>query len=433
MSDDQQASLERRYVGTVLRKPADALAHPVQDGDITDAALCAIVEAIRSLRAAGRRVTPAAIEGIVARDYPLTARRAHALLTEQLPVEPECEPIAVMLRERGALRRVRQALLPALDHGAAWSDVQNALQAAASVRADTWGGAPLLDPYDAVMRHLERAAQGLDAPIAIDQSIASSVRLKPGTCLVLGAPTNVGKTSLLASWLRHAACSGHGAALISCEDTEEAIGIKWVAEDAEVGAEELRDARLYGGEAERVVAARERYRDRLLRVVRVADRKLDGVLAGLRQAAALGCKVVGIDYLTAVHYQQPGLTRRDCIDHVLSEMLGTAYSLGLAVVLVSQYSREDKERGSRRMPRLSDLKESGTIENAATYVVLLWRWEDRDGADVQGVLAKVKDGRGVGTRLAWKRDARGIIRATHPTEQAKGRQTPSWADDEAAE
>lgn len=427
-----QATLERRYVGTCVRAPKTVHAAPLHESDITDAALAAIVEAVTSLLGAGRPVTPPRIESLVASDYPLAARRVAQLLTDGLPYDTDVATTAAVLRERGAFRRVRAVLLPVLasDATPAWDDVQNALQAASSVRADVWGGSPLMDPYDAVVRHLERAAAGLDAPIGVDAQVASTVRLRPGTCLVLGAPTNVGKTSLLAHFLRTAALSGHGAALVSCEDTEEHIAIKWVAEDAEISATALARVQLYGGEQERIMHARERHRERMLRVVHVRDRKLAGVLAGIRQAAAQGCQVVGIDYLTAIAHHAPGQTRRDAVDHVLSEILGCAYGLGLAVILVSQYAREDKERVARRMPKLADLKESGTIENAATYVILLWRWEDKDGAQVEGVVAKVKDGPGVGTRLAWKRDDRGNLRAAKPQEAPKGGATQDFTVDD---
>lgn len=412
-----QSQLERRYVGTCLRQPDTAFKHPLGADDLTDPRHERIVGAIKTLHSNGRQVTAATVEHHLTEAGPYRSAGA-ALTVATLPFDPAVADTAALLRQRGASRRVLAALQPVLDAQGRlpWGEVQNCLQEAASVRADAWGGASLLDPYEAFATHVEGWQAGKTKPFALDGSIDAIVKLKPRTCLVLGAPTNVGKTTTLAYWLREAANSGVGAALISCEDNEGSIGIKWVAADAGLSAVKLRDVELNPEEFRAIASAKERHKNRLLRVVQVADRKLDGVLAAIRQAAALGCKVVGIDYLTAVSYSKAGFTRRDCIDHTLTEILATAYSLDLAVILVSQYSREDKKL-SRRKPVLADLKESGTIENAATYVILLWRWKDNDGEDIQGVVAKVKDGPGVGHRVAWRRDHNGNVKSTSPREE----------------
>lgn len=420
-----QNALERRYLGTCLRQPDIAFKHPLGSEDLADPRHERILGAIKSIHAAGRLVTPATIEHALTEGGPYRSAGA-ALTVSSLPFDTDIANTVSVLRQRGASRRVWMALQPLLvsQGRLAWVDIQNCLQEAASVRADAWGGASLLDPYEALASHVEGWKAGKTKPFALDASMDHVVKLKPRTCLVLGAPTNVGKTTTLAYWLREVANAGIGAALISCEDNEGSIGIKWVSADAQVSQTKIRDVQDLNPEEFRAIQiAKERHKDRLLRVVQVADRKLDGVLAAIRQAASLGCKVVGIDYLTAISYSRNGLTRRDAIDHVLTEILGCVYSLDLAVILVSQYSREDKQR-ARRRPQLSDLKESGTIENAATYVVLLWRWKDNDGEDVQAVVAKVKDGPGVGHRTAFRRDHLGNFKAVSPREE----KADDWAD-----
>ncbi len=76
-----------------------------------------------------------------------------------------------------------------------------------------------------------------------------------------------------------------------------------------------------------------------------------------------------------------GLARKGLLTHEigssLSELQDLAITSRVPVLVLSQFSRRQEEMEMRK-PRLSDLKESGELENMTDGCVLLW-WQHRDG------------------------------------------------------
>lgn len=84
-----------------------------------------------------------------------------------------------------------------------------------------------------------------------------------------------------------------------------------------------------------------------------------------------GVKIILIDYLQLITTSER-FNRKDLeIGHISSQLKGLAKTLGIPVVCLSQLSRDVEKRGSE--PKLSDLRESGAIEQDADMVLFLWR------------------------------------------------------------
>jgi hypothetical protein len=75
-----------------------------------------------------------------------------------------------------------------------------------------------------------------------------------------------------------------------------------------------------------------------------------------------------------------------------------AKRLGIALILLSQLTMPANGEAARE-PTKHDLKESRDLTNAAEWVVVMWREDDNDGAEVHCKLAKSKNGN-VGAR--WR-------------------------------
>lgn len=126
-----------------------------------------------------------------------------------------------------------------------------------------------------------------------------------------------------------------------------------------------------------------------------------------RMVSEHGVKVLGIDYLQLL--SAPGHERKnEEVAAISTGLYSIAYDLGIAVVALSQLSRE-LEKDKHRAPRLSDLAQSGSIEQDADTVLLLWpkrgdeedqTWRVRVGAQV----AKQRDGATGGFDLIFQKD-----------------------------
>ena len=127
-----------------------------------------------------------------------------------------------------------------------------------------------------------------------------------------------------------------------------------------------------------------------------------------RLQARCGLQLLVVDYLQLMH--NPGIdNRQEEISTISRGLKAAARELSIPLIAVSQLSRavETREKESHR-PRLSDLRESGAIEQDADVVVLLYREEyyKQDDPDVKGkadvIVAKQRNGPTGTVKLAFR-------------------------------
>lgn len=83
-------------------------------------------------------------------------------------------------------------------------------------------------------------------------------------------------------------------------------------------------------------------------------------------------KIIFIDYLQLITVSET-FSRKDLeIGHISSQLKGIAKELNVPIIALSQLSRDVEKRGANE-PKLSDLRESGAIEQDADMVMFLWR------------------------------------------------------------
>jgi len=130
-----------------------------------------------------------------------------------------------------------------------------------------------------------------------------------------------------------------------------------------------------------------RFQDRL-EVIDKASITVEEIVAHLRQRRPAACF---IDYCQLISPSDSKIQRREQIDHVTRTLKVTAGDVGCAIILASQLNRGPTS-GSGRAPVISDLRESGGIENDADVVILLHR-ENNDDVFVQMTVGKNRDGK----------------------------------------
>jgi replicative DNA helicase len=92
-----------------------------------------------------------------------------------------------------------------------------------------------------------------------------------------------------------------------------------------------------------------------------------------------GLDILAVDYVQLVRTDTPSRTREQEVAEVSRQMKELALELDCAVLLPAQLNRGSEQRADKR-PTMSDLRDSGQIEQDADAVILLWRPTNPDGS-----------------------------------------------------
>jgi replicative DNA helicase len=127
------------------------------------------------------------------------------------------------------------------------------------------------------------------------------------------------------------------------------------------------------------------------------------------QTAMGGLDLVTIDYFQLVRSPQKLSSLREQAAETVWELDALAQRLGVPVLLAAQLNRRAEGLGEDDLPTLADLKETGTLEEKGTGVLLLHRWDvnKRNGPPVQDakiILAKNQDGPTGMLRMAFRKN-----------------------------
>lgn len=214
--------------------------------------------------------------------------------------------------------------------------------------------------------------------------------LRPGCLYYLAARPGVGKTSLS---LDIAAKSGLRTLVLSQEMTSEQLADRGVANVGRVRYAALQNGSLAPEDWTRVVDAIE---SPSLKEIYIDD-QASLTLSDIRAKAKLvpGLQLLVLDYLQlCAGSSGAGANRNAEIEQISRGLKALAKELGMAVLALSQLNRQVEQRTNKR-PILSDLRDSGSIEQDADAVMLLWPVRDLgDEAKLIGVdIAKNRQGR----------------------------------------
>ncbi len=195
---------------------------------------------------------------------------------------------------------------------------------------------------------------------------------------VVAARPGMGKTSFALQLAVEACRRGRGALFFSLEMGEEQIGNRILCMDARVNLQGMRTGKFRPAEWTRLIHAVQAVgplplfvvdqADTPLPVMRTIVRRVQSSLA--RENGSLG--VVVVDYLQLMTGRPGKHTRDEVVSEITRGLKGLAKESKTAVIALSQLNR-DVEKRSDKHPLLSDLRESGAIEQDADNVLFLYR------------------------------------------------------------
>ena len=207
--------------------------------------------------------------------------------------------------------------------------------------------------------------------------------LRPGQMIVLGARPGVGKTSFALNLATNAAYHGASVAFFSLEMSKAEIAQRLLAAEARIGLQEIRSARIRDDQWPQILEAVNQLSQLDIVIDDTPGTTVTEVRAKARRmlrGKKLG--VVILDYLQLVSPPQGG-HRADSRATEVGEMSRgikiMAKDLEVPVIALSQLNRTVENRTGKR-PQLSDLRESGSIEQDADIVCFLDRSMNEDEA-----------------------------------------------------
>lgn len=225
-----------------------------------------------------------------------------------------------------------------------------------------------------------RRASGSNGVTGISTGLADLDRLtsgwQRGDLNVIAARPAVGKTAFALHLARAAATAGHHVAVYSLEMQGERLGDRWlIAASPDVNARHLRSGQLTDDEVAQVRTAASELRVLPIHVDDHPVTSMDRVRSSARMLQSKGkCDLIILDYLQLCDMKsdQKNRNREQEVAQTTRKAKLMAKELNVPVLLLSQLNRGSDGHPFSR-PILSDLRESGAIEQDADMVMLLYR------------------------------------------------------------
>jgi replicative DNA helicase len=199
---------------------------------------------------------------------------------------------------------------------------------------------------------------------------------QPGNLIVLAARPAMGKSALAANIAENAAVDhGKSVALFSLEMSDGELAQRFIASRGKISGESLRKGRVKPEQWPKVLAATEKLTKAPLFIDDSSDLgvlELRAKARRLHQHHPLGLLIV--DYLQLMRAEDPRDGRVEQVGKMSRGLKILARELHIPVIAVSQLSRAVEARPDKR-PLMSDLRESGNIEQDADLVMFVYRDE----------------------------------------------------------
>lgn len=203
-----------------------------------------------------------------------------------------------------------------------------------------------------------------------------------GQLVVIAARPSMGKTAFSVNIAAHAALRAKkSVAYFSLEMSREDLMVRLLAAEAKVHMGSLRNGRLQDSDWPRLIAAAGSISEAKLYVDDTPGISPHEVRARARRLKSKGeLDMIIIDYLQFMQLKQVRESRAVEVSEISRQLKSIAKELQVPVIALAQLNRAVEGRTDRR-PMLSDLRESGSIEQDADIIMMLFREEYYDKED----------------------------------------------------
>ena len=330
-------------------------------------------------------------------------------LAESVPTSRHIKSYATIIRDRYYLRALIEASKIAIDDASeASTDAETVIDAAEQRIMNIRSGKsmelkPLNELISSAMDRLSKMADDetkdefVGLPTGFSTLDSTLTGLHKGNLIILAARPGIGKSAFSMNIAQNVAKQGKSVAVFSLEMSGEEIIQRILSTEALIDNKMLRKGEIKPDDWTRIAAAVSSLYNIPLFIDDSAGITVPEMKAKLRRIKNLG--LVVIDYLQLMNSAKKTDNRVTEVADITRSIKIMAKELNVPIIALSQMSREsDKRKGENALPILSDLRESGSIEQDADVVIFLHQ-ENRNQAeeqpeslDVNVIIAKNRHG-----------------------------------------
>ncbi len=309
------------------------------------------------------------------------------LLVDAASVSPNVSEHVAIIRDKAVLRKlidvsqgITEMAYEAVEEVGAI--VENAEKAIYDISNDKYseGFAHISEAIKEDLDILDKRANDPDSLKGISshyKDLDNLIRLGKGDLIVVGGRPGMGKTTFAMNIAVNVAKTPRAdgtmpeVAVFSFEMTNQQLAERILSGEAFVDSTSLIKGNISTEAWKKLAEAASRLSKTQLLIDETSDITTTAMKAKLRRLKNLG--LVIIDYLQLMHSEKKYDSRVLEIGEITRALKLMAKDLGVPIILCSQLKREAGKGGEDKMPQLSDLRDSGTIEQDADVVLFLHR------------------------------------------------------------
>ena len=250
-----------------------------------------------------------------------------------------------------------------------------------------------------VQKEIEQLSQRGDGLTGVTTGFSELDKITNGwqksDLIIIAARPGMGKTAFTLSLANNAANSGVGVGIFSLEMADTQLVQRLISMESMVEASKLREGKLTKDEWPILHGAVEKLSEMPLYIddtPAINIFELRAKCRRLKQNHNIGLVVIDYLQLMSAGDSSKRGNREQEISSISRALKGMAKELGLPVIALSQLSRAVETRGGNKKPQLSDLRESGAIEQDADIVTFIYRpdyYDLADGMEISDNMAEI--------------------------------------------
>jgi replicative DNA helicase len=311
-----------------------------------------------------------------------------ASLIDSVPTAANIEYYVKIIKEKAILRKLIQTSTEIItqsyeDRGDVESFLDEAERAIFDISENRVRPSfyPIKDVIKDSFKILERLYEKKELVTGIPSGFKELDRMtagfQPSDLIIVAGRPSMGKTAFCLNVAQYAAIQKKiPIAIFSLEMSKEQLGIRMLCSEAHVEGTKLRSGFLTESDWPRLTIAAGNLSDALIYIDDTAALTILELRAKARrlktEKGGLGMMIV--DYLQLMKGRTRVESRQQEISEISRSLKALAKELNIPVIAVSQLSRKTEERTGNR-PQLSDLRESGAIEQDADLILFIYRDE----------------------------------------------------------